>query len=45
MFRVWSYNEEAGFSQVLHMDVPANLVPGTEQGLLLIAGKFYFIKL
>ncbi|KAF4520241.1 hypothetical protein B566_EDAN009966, partial [Ephemera danica] len=34
-FRVWNYNEEAGFSQVLHMDMPPALVPGTEQGMLL----------
>jgi hypothetical protein len=39
--RVWNYNEEAGFSQVLHLDVPPALVPGTEQGMLLVAGKIY----
>uniref|UniRef100_A0A8D9A5S6 C3 and PZP-like alpha-2-macroglobulin domain-containing protein 8 n=1 Tax=Cacopsylla melanoneura TaxID=428564 RepID=A0A8D9A5S6_9HEMI len=37
-FRVWNYNEEAGFSQVLHLDVPHSILPGTERGLLLLAG-------
>ncbi|KAI5723069.1 hypothetical protein M8J76_000841 [Diaphorina citri] len=37
-FRVWNYNEEAGFSQVLHLDVPKSILPGTEKGLLLLAG-------
>jgi hypothetical protein len=35
---VWNYNDEAGFSQVLHLDVPHSVVPGSEQGTLLIAG-------
>ncbi|PNF39127.1 hypothetical protein B7P43_G01344, partial [Cryptotermes secundus] len=37
-FRMWNYNDEAGFSQVLHLDVPRSVVPGSEQGTLLIAG-------
>ncbi|XP_069675584.1 C3 and PZP-like alpha-2-macroglobulin domain-containing protein 8 isoform X2 [Periplaneta americana] len=37
-FRIWNYNDEAGFSQVLHLDVPRSVVPGSEQGTLLIAG-------
>ncbi|KAL1452409.1 hypothetical protein WDU94_006643 [Cyamophila willieti] len=37
-FRVWNYNDEAGFSQVLHLDVPHSILPGTERGLLLLAG-------
>lgn len=37
-FRVWNYNDEAGFSQVLHLDVPRTVVPGTEQGTLVVAG-------
>jgi hypothetical protein len=35
---MWNYNDEAGFSQVLHLDVPHSVVPGSEQGTLLIAG-------
>ncbi|XP_046982509.1 C3 and PZP-like alpha-2-macroglobulin domain-containing protein 8 [Schistocerca americana] len=37
-FRLWNYNEEAGFSQVLHLDVPQPVVPGSEQGSLSVAG-------
>ncbi|PSN44641.1 hypothetical protein C0J52_07735 [Blattella germanica] len=37
-FRVWNYNDEAGFSQVLHLDVPRSVVPGSEQGTLMITG-------
>lgn len=38
LFRVWNHNEESGFSQVLHLDVPRSILPGTERGLLLLAG-------
>nr|CAD7262807.1 unnamed protein product [Timema shepardi] len=37
-FRVWRYNNEAGFSQVLHLNVPRSVVPGTEQGTLTVSG-------
>ncbi|KAJ9599485.1 hypothetical protein L9F63_010017, partial [Diploptera punctata] len=37
-FRIWNYNDEAGFSQVLHLDVPRSVVPGSEQGTLMISG-------
>lgn len=35
---MWNYNDEAGFSQVLHLDVPRSGVPGSENGLLVISG-------
>ncbi|RZC42492.1 C3 and PZP-like alpha-2-macroglobulin domain-containing protein 8, partial [Asbolus verrucosus] len=37
-FRIWNFNEEAGFSQVLHLDTPKSVVPGSEWGKLLVAG-------
>ncbi|KAJ1527949.1 hypothetical protein ONE63_007882 [Megalurothrips usitatus] len=37
-FRVWNFNDEAGYSQVLHLDVPRSVVPGSERGTLLVAG-------
>ncbi|XP_044761651.1 C3 and PZP-like alpha-2-macroglobulin domain-containing protein 8 [Coccinella septempunctata] len=37
-FRIWNFNEEAGFSQVLHLDTPKSLVPGTEWGQLTVTG-------
>ncbi|KAL1132693.1 hypothetical protein AAG570_010645, partial [Ranatra chinensis] len=37
-FRIWNYNDEAGFSQVLHLDVPRSVLPGSEAGTLLVAG-------
>ncbi|XP_046392318.1 C3 and PZP-like alpha-2-macroglobulin domain-containing protein 8 [Ischnura elegans] len=40
-FRVWNFNDEAGFSQVLHLDVPKSVVPGTEQGSLFVAGGLF----
>lgn len=36
--RIWNFNEEAGFSQVLHLDTPRSVVPGSEYGELLVAG-------
>lgn len=36
--RVWNYNDESGFSQVLHLDTPKSLVPGSESGQLLVVG-------
>ena len=36
--RVWNFNDEAGYSQVLHLDVPRSVVPGSEKGTLLVAG-------
>jgi hypothetical protein len=36
--RIWNFNEEAGFSQVLHLDTPKSVVPGSEWGKLLVAG-------
>lgn len=36
--RVWNFNDEAGYSQVLHLDVPRSVVPGSERGTLLVAG-------
>ncbi|XP_044258121.1 C3 and PZP-like alpha-2-macroglobulin domain-containing protein 8 [Tribolium madens] len=37
-FRIWNFNEEAGFSQVLHLDTPKSVVPGSEWGKLLVTG-------
>ncbi|KAF5292759.1 hypothetical protein FQR65_LT11167 [Abscondita terminalis] len=37
-FRVWNFNDESGFSQVLHLDTPKSLVPGSESGELLVSG-------
>ncbi|CAH1398277.1 unnamed protein product [Nezara viridula] len=36
--RVWNFNDEAGFSQVLHLDIPRSVLPGSETGTLLVAG-------
>lgn len=35
---MWNFNDEAGYSQVLHLDVPRSVVPGSERGTLLVAG-------
>lgn len=35
---MWNYNDESGFSQVLHLDTPKSLVPGSESGELLVVG-------
>lgn len=37
-YRIWNFNEEAGFSQVLHLDTPKSVVPGSEYGELIVAG-------
>ncbi|KAJ8974118.1 hypothetical protein NQ317_019900 [Molorchus minor] len=37
-FRIWNFNEESGFSQVLHLDTPKSVVPGSEYGELVVAG-------
>ncbi|XP_060524169.1 C3 and PZP-like alpha-2-macroglobulin domain-containing protein 8 [Cylas formicarius] len=37
-FRIWNNNDEAGFSQVLHLDTPKKVVPGSERGKLVITG-------
>ncbi|XP_025832303.1 C3 and PZP-like alpha-2-macroglobulin domain-containing protein 8 [Agrilus planipennis] len=34
--RIWNFNDESGFSQVLHLDTPKSVVPGSETGKLLI---------
>ncbi|XP_054281127.1 C3 and PZP-like alpha-2-macroglobulin domain-containing protein 8 [Macrosteles quadrilineatus] len=44
-FRIWNYNEEAGFSQVLHLDVPHSVLPGSESGTLLVNGGLYLADL
>lgn len=44
-FRIWNYNDEAGFSQVLHLDVPHSLLPGSETGDLLVTGGLYLAGL
>lgn len=36
--RIWNFNEEAGFSQVLHLDTPKSVVPGSEWGKLVVSG-------
>lgn len=38
IFRISNFNEEGGFSQVLHMDTPKSVVPGSESGNLLVVG-------
>lgn len=38
LYRIWNYNDEAGFSQVLHLDVPRSVLPGSEAGILLVNG-------
>ncbi|CAG9764576.1 unnamed protein product [Ceutorhynchus assimilis] len=37
-FRIWNFNEESGFSQVLHLETPKQAVPGSERGELTISG-------
>ncbi|KAK9879289.1 hypothetical protein WA026_004140 [Henosepilachna vigintioctopunctata] len=41
-FRIWNFNDEAGFSQVLHLDTPSLVLPGTEWGQLTVAGGLAF---
>nr|XP_022903768.1 C3 and PZP-like alpha-2-macroglobulin domain-containing protein 8 [Onthophagus taurus] len=36
-FRVWNFNDEAGYSQVLHLETPKSLVPGSESGRLIVS--------
>lgn len=38
LYRIWNFNDEAGFSQVLHLDTPKSVVPGSEWGELLVSG-------
>ena len=35
---MWNFNDEAGFSQVLHLDTPKSVVPGSEAGELTVSG-------
>lgn len=41
-FRVWNYNDEAGFSQVLHLETPNSMISGTESGTLVVTGGLNF---
>ncbi|XP_050540896.1 C3 and PZP-like alpha-2-macroglobulin domain-containing protein 8 [Daktulosphaira vitifoliae] len=41
-FRVWNYNNEAGFSQVLHLDTSNSVISGTDSGTLVITGGLNF---
>ncbi|XP_025408407.1 C3 and PZP-like alpha-2-macroglobulin domain-containing protein 8 [Sipha flava] len=41
-FRVWNYNDEAGFSQVLHLETPNSLITGSESGTLVVTGGLNF---
>lgn len=36
--RIWNYNEEAGFSQVMRLTVPERSVPGTERARFTVTG-------
>lgn len=45
LYRIWNYNDEAGFSQVLHLDIPHSLLPGSESGHLLVTGGLYMAGL
>lgn len=36
--RVWNFNDEAGFSQVVQLSLPRWAVPGSASGELLVAG-------
>ncbi|BES95192.1 Complement component [Nesidiocoris tenuis] len=40
-FRIWNFNDEAGYSQVIHLDIPRSLLPGSETGTLLVAGGLH----
>ncbi|KAF6206075.1 hypothetical protein GE061_017300 [Apolygus lucorum] len=40
-FRIWNFNDEAGYSQVIHLDIPHSLLPGSETGTLLVAGGLH----
>ncbi|XP_059058576.1 C3 and PZP-like alpha-2-macroglobulin domain-containing protein 8 [Achroia grisella] len=40
-FRIWNFNEEAGFSQVLELGLPRGVVPGSASGTLLISGGLH----
>ncbi|XP_039290851.1 LOW QUALITY PROTEIN: C3 and PZP-like alpha-2-macroglobulin domain-containing protein 8 [Nilaparvata lugens] len=44
-FRIWNYNDEAGFSQVLHLDVPRSVLPGSETGTLIINGGLSLLSI
>ncbi|XP_014244207.1 C3 and PZP-like alpha-2-macroglobulin domain-containing protein 8 [Cimex lectularius] len=39
--RIWNFNDEAGFSQVIHLDIPRSVLPGSETGTLLVAGGLH----
>lgn len=41
-FRVWNYNDEAGFSQVLHLETPSSMISGSESGSLVVTGGLNF---
>ncbi|VVC44077.1 Hypothetical protein CINCED_3A018912 [Cinara cedri] len=41
-FRVWNYNDEAGFSQVLHLETPNSMISGSESGTLVVTGGLNF---
>lgn len=41
-FRVWNYNDEAGFSQVLHLETPDSMISGSESGTLVVTGGLNF---
>jgi len=41
-FRVWNYNDEAGFSQVLHLETPISMISGSESGTLVVTGGLNF---
>lgn len=40
-FRIWNFNEEAGFSQVLELGLPRGVVPGSATGTLLVSGGLH----
>lgn len=40
-FRIWNFNEEAGFSQVLELGLPRGVVPGSTSGTLLVSGGLH----
>ncbi|XP_038221686.1 C3 and PZP-like alpha-2-macroglobulin domain-containing protein 8 [Zerene cesonia] len=40
-FRIWNFNEEAGFSQVLELGLPHGVVPGSASGMLLVSGGLH----
>ncbi|XP_034828640.2 C3 and PZP-like alpha-2-macroglobulin domain-containing protein 8 [Maniola hyperantus] len=40
-FRIWNFNEEAGFSQVLELGLPHGVVPGSASGTLLVSGGLH----